>query len=129
MNSTFHVEQDDVVFGPCDPRNFRRITKWWGWYNDPFSINPHININPHIYHNENGPAVCVYKNDVLAYEAYVVSGLRHRIDGPAIICTDTTVLGFMRNSPYEEYWILNKQISKEEFETPGFVDAFIIEHS
>ena len=43
----------------------------------------------------------------------------HRVDGPA----------YIRNADNEWYYILNKIVSKEDFYTPGFIDAFILEHS
>ena len=46
----------------------------------------------------------------------------HRVDGPAWIT-------YIKNSTKEHYYLLTYEVSKEKFETPGFVDAFILEHS
>ena len=54
-------------------------------------------------HNENGPAI----TNKHGYEAYYINGIRHRIDGPAMIKTDD------RGT---EYWLYGKQISQEVFE-------------
>jgi hypothetical protein len=49
----------------------------------------------------------------------------HRTDGPAYIPYVRNSLGSFN----ESYWLLDEQITKENFDTPGYIDAFLLEHS
>jgi hypothetical protein len=48
----------------------------------------------------------------------------HRLDGPAV-----TYYEHMGSLAGESYYILGIQVSEEDFNTPGFIDAFIVENS
>jgi hypothetical protein len=46
----------------------------------------------------------------------------HRVDGPAYLV-------YKQGVEFLYYYLLSKQVTKEQFETPGFIDAFILENS
>jgi hypothetical protein len=77
------------------------------------------------FHRLDGPAYIQYNGDgSVAFEDYAINGQWHRIDGPAYIEYNKRGSIF-----YEAYYLLNKIISIEDFNTPGFIDAFILENS
>jgi hypothetical protein len=65
-----------------------------------------------------------YSNGKILYRSYYLNGLSHRLDGPAYIYYDT-----LGSIICEGYYLLGRHITEEEFNTPGFVDAFILENS
>lgn len=77
-----------------------------------------------VLHREDGPAhITYYPNTEINCEAYYINGRPHRTDGPAIIYYykfDHKVIG---------YRLLGKIIKDHQFNTPGFIDAFIMENS
>jgi hypothetical protein len=76
-------------------------------------------------HRLNGPA-CVsrYQNGNIRCEGYYLRGSAHCIDKPAFIWYYED-----GNISCEEYYIFGSGITKEEFYTPGFIDALILEKS
>ena len=93
---------------------------WWGW----LIIYPNTTKSA-IFHREDGPAYINYfLTGEIESEQYYQNNVYHRIDGPAFIGYDRdgTILR-------ERYYLLNYLVSKEDFETPGFIDSFIVEHS
>lgn len=61
----------------------------------------------------------------IAYFLSETNSKYHRVDGPAV---QWFIYG--EDKPYcEFYYILGKEITEEQFNTPGFVDAFIMENS
>ena len=76
-------------------------------------------------HRVDGPAYILYHPDgKLAYVEWALNDLPHRTDGPAMIWYDLD--GIVLN---KEYCLLGWKQRKEDMETPGYVDAFILEHS
>lgn len=115
------MELRDIIIEQQEPNADRsgfitKITQLIGYDGDQLSEHGLT------LHNENGPAYIVsYIGGSVVIEAWYSYGLLHRVDGPAVI-------------PYHklgepEYCLLGKRVSKENFYTLGFIDAFIIEHS
>jgi hypothetical protein len=72
-------------------------------------------------HRENGPAYIIYNRDgTKNIENYWLENCFHRIDGPAFNCYNTNT---------KAYFIFGEAIAEEQFNTPGFVDAFLLEYS
>ena len=71
-------------------------------YTDKFENIFYYKKDTHIYHNPYGPAI-IFKD---RYEAYIIDGKWHRLDGPARTWASGT----------EEYWINHKYLTKEQFE-------------
>lgn len=81
--------------------------------------------NKQFLHREDGPAFLRFRKDgELMLEIWYTNNAVHRIDGPAVI--DYHPDGGEENV---EYWLLGEFVLKEDFETPGFIDAFILENS
>ena len=77
-----------------------------------------------VFHCENGPAITTFFIDGgLKGECYYIDGDPHRIDGPAVINY------FEDGSKHGWYYLLGEFVSVKDFNTPGFIDAFILEHS
>ena len=61
----------------------------------------------------------------IAYFLDETSNIYHRVDGPAV--------QWFRDGDekpyYEFYYLLGKEITEEQFNTLGFIDAFILENS
>jgi hypothetical protein len=78
------------------------------------------------FHRTDGPARIHYDtsgNKIV--EQYFLNDFEHRIDGPSYIMynpVDGTIIS-------EGYAILGKDLTKEQFYTPGFIDSIIIENS
>jgi hypothetical protein len=78
------------------------------------------------YHRIDGPAFIEYSTDSkIWYLSYWVNGQLHRLDGPAEISYHDNC----ETITYKSYYIFGHYIMEEEFNTPGFVDLFILEHS
>jgi hypothetical protein len=76
-------------------------------------------------HREDGPAVTEYYCTGQVYkEMYYLNDIQHRLDGPAVIFHDTN-----GKTDFKSYFVLGKEFTEKDFYTPGFVDAFILEHS
>ena len=76
-------------------------------------------------HRENGPAYILYTRDgKFEYIEYAFNDMPHRVDGPAMIWYDTD-----GNVAKEVYCLLGWRQTKENMETPGYVDAFLLGHS
>ena len=105
-----------------DGNNINKKIVWYGW-----SCKQTKTMTT--YHRDDGPAYLIYVNDKLVYSVYMINSERHRIYGLAIICTNSSVVKFGKNAPFEHYYLFNKRVAKEDFYTPGFIDSFILEHS
>ena len=78
---------------------------------------------------------CVDANGCIMYEWWgeelgdpdlrILQAVRtyHRLDGPALVCRHKD------GSEQRYYYILDYEVNVADYETPGFVDAFILEHS
>ena len=55
---------------------------------------------------------------------YYPSSFLHRVDGPAAI-----LYGKNGSIIVKSYYLLNKKVTLEDFNTPGFIDSFIMENS
>lgn len=89
--------------------------------------------NKLILHREDGPAFLKFTltGEKLS-EHYYLFGRLHRVDGPAVNwrkdhpmflnwCTQTFANG--------KYYLCGIPVKESDFKKPGFVDAFILEHS
>jgi hypothetical protein len=86
-----------------------RIIEWWGW-ETTFEKHPTMSMSK-------GFSSAAFSSDR-------VFPVFHRIDGPAYISYDS------EDGPKVEYnYLLGFHVSKEDFETPGFIDSFIMNHS
>ena len=94
------------------------LIEWWGWDNNGVKY----------LHRDNGPAYIVYYLEIeessVFSESYHYNNLCHRLDGPAVIY-------YNEDGSIREQWycLLGRDIPKLDFDKPGFIDAFVIEHS
>jgi hypothetical protein len=76
-------------------------------------------------HRIDGPAYIVYDLNLKPlYAQYHLYGKAHRIDGLAIIT-------FNKDGVEEpgSHWLFGTHITEKQFNTPGFIDSFILENS
>jgi hypothetical protein len=98
-------------------KEYKFIEKWWGYIREGY-------YGKQFLHRTDGPALQRFCDGVLELETYVVNNELHKLDGPAIIDYNTD--GSIKE---EEYFILGKFVTEEDFKTPGFIDLFILENS
>ena len=101
----------------------RVVVEQYGWPDNSsklFARNEYGLYIRFFFHREDGPAYTEYRNGKKAYEAYYLNNLVHRVDGPAVFSCSGSV---------NDYVLLNIVVSKEDFNTPGFIDAFILSNS
>ena len=92
INGQRHREDGPAFISNSDPHGQLRI---WYMYNEikrsddgPTIIFPngvHMWLKNDTIHRDNGPAIVHIQNDKIILEEYHVNGVRHRIDGPAVI--------------------------------------------
>ena len=81
--------------------------------------------NGNVYHRLDGPAYITYTKDGKKHtEMYYINGKYHRVNGPAYMEYDID-----GNVIVEVHYLLDVPISVKDFNTPGFIDVFIMEHS
>ena len=127
MKSDYHCEEKTAYIKYSTVDYIRKI-EWWGSMITTDNSGSLISKKAY-FHNESGPSFKAYKNGELAYVQYAVNGELHRVDGPAIICLNGQVIGDVFPNKFESYYLLGTKINKEDFETPGFIDSFILENS
>jgi hypothetical protein len=92
------------------------IPRYWAeyWY--------YINNGIWYYHRDDGPAYIEYDGDnSMISQSWHKHGKMHRLEGPAYI--------HYKPTECKAYYLFGKRITEEQFYTPGFIDAFILENS
>ena len=93
--------------------SYNQLIEWWGWGKRP----------NYYFHKLDGPAVII-TNGQHCTKQYWQNNTLHRIDGPAITWYD------IDDEMWKGYYYMcNKRITQTEFNTPGFIDSFIINNS